>query len=98
MLVKMVGVQLLDFDAEGKKIEGIKLHMTHEDMNVFGLCASTKFVQVKSPLYSKFQPYLNDLDSILNHQVKFETDMKGRIQSFEVLPLEKSISTEKDKK
>ncbi len=86
MRATVTGVQLLDFESEGKKIEGLKLHMTHEDMNVFGLCASTKFIQANSPLYAKFAPYLNDLDSILGHTVIFENDMKGRIQSFSVEP------------
>lgn len=90
MKVKVVGVQLLDFEQDGQKIEGVKLHLIHEDMNVFGLCASTKFIQAKSPLYKKFEPYLNDLDSILDHYVNFENDMKGRIQSFEIIPLEKA--------
>lgn len=90
MKATIVGVQILDFEAEGKKIEGIKLHMTHEDMNVFGLCASTKFIQSGTPLAKKFSPFIDDLDNFIGHQVNFETDMKGRIQSFEVLQIEKA--------
>lgn len=93
MKVTITGVQLLDFiakndaGAEGEKIEGIKLHLTSEDPNVFGLAATTKFFKAGSPLYGKLNPFVNDLDSILNHEVNFDTDMKGRILSFEVLPL-----------
>lgn len=52
--MELVGKQMVDFiDKEGKRIQGIKLHLVAPDPKVEGRASITQFIRSDSPLYNK---------------------------------------------
>lgn len=52
--MELVGKQYIDFvDKEGKRIQGVKLHLVVSDPKVEGRAAIAQFINYNSDLYSK---------------------------------------------
>ena len=86
-IVKLVGLQNLDFETrDGKLIQGIKLHFTAPDENVMGHLADSKFINSVS--CANLGITIDSLSPFIGKDIEIDTNLKGNITG--VKPVDKS--------
>lgn len=87
MIGTVIGIKPVKFtDKDDKVIEGNKLYVISEDLDVFGKSCSEIWIGSGTPLEKKLLPYLQDLDKLLDAEVQFSFKPKSsRVAEFEIL-------------
>jgi hypothetical protein len=73
----LMGVKDMDFTIDGDKIDGVKLHYTCLDPDVFGSAAENKMVQ--RHVLNHYKIGFEDLKARLGTEVEIVFNGKGRI-------------------
>ena len=80
----LVGFKSLNFtDAEGNKVEGVKLFLAYPDDDVIGCAADSSFI--RQNVFDKFGITLDKLANAVDCAVDVEYDRKGKTVGLKVL-------------